>query len=501
MFLVFKKAGILPTVGQPSYGSSAVDFGTVSPLCWPGGFVILAAVVTASIQDTPYFEEHYALNPVKADVRFDFRQCVDGEYYDLTATKSKCVECENSYLFFFYNNVRNLTNDKQYQCIPCPSGANSCYSKYLKLSPGYFRWAYDSTVVYECPMGAAACSGGTSTGQSLCKEGYEGPQCGVCKIGYYPTIDGKQCALCGASTFPLSQSIALAVGIFLILGLIVVMLLSFGDDFESESLVWKMLGSQARKANDNVDDQVQSSISDSNSRSRCQTFLLDSLYNLRSIVDTLPNIDEIIVKLKIFIASYQVVLQLPQNFKMRYPQNFLNYLGIFSFINFDVVRFVPIKCAHPTLSYIGQMYATTLLPIIGSVCLYIFYLLHAYSQFPEEFALEKFTNYFNSWYDFFSNADSKYKELKRKIDAARKAETRNLRGFEIRGIIREWIDNVKRVKEEEDPWSSWSLKDKRIKTSKVESETLCYPLFRPSDQNGGKVVNKTGYLISLSNLT
>ena len=65
-------------------------------------------------------------------------------------------------------------------CHECPEGVKCDKPgklETLKLKPGYFRGKPESTEVYPCTLGEAACPGGNQTGNDLCSDGYEGPLC------------------------------------------------------------------------------------------------------------------------------------------------------------------------------------------------------------------------------------------------------------------------------------------------------------------------------------
>ena len=67
--------------------------------------------------------------------------------------------------------------DQEGTCRGCPEGVRCEEAEKLEtleLKPGYFRATPESTKVYPCTMGEAACQGGNQSGDKLCSEGYDG---------------------------------------------------------------------------------------------------------------------------------------------------------------------------------------------------------------------------------------------------------------------------------------------------------------------------------------
>ena len=81
--------------------------------------------------------------------------------------------------------------DQEGTCRGCPEGVKCEEAEKLEtleLKPGYFRATAESTEVYPCTMGEAACPGGNKTGDELCNNGYEGPLCDMSV-----TQQGREC--------------------------------------------------------------------------------------------------------------------------------------------------------------------------------------------------------------------------------------------------------------------------------------------------------------------
>lgn len=207
-------------------------------------------------------------------------------------------------MFYYYNGgVGNssYSNDKQYQCNACPEGANKCYSNHLDLKPGFFRWKYDSTEVYACPLAESACAGSILYGLTSCNDGYTGAHCGVCKEGYYPTSDGRQCALCASKTFPLSQAIAVVIGVIIVMIVAIVILLSLGEA-ESSNPVMSFMGFNNDPSNEpDPDDPVADANNDSSTTTQA---IASARVWLEGFVSYLPNVDVSTIVLTFIHISY-----------------------------------------------------------------------------------------------------------------------------------------------------------------------------------------------------
>jgi predicted outer membrane repeat protein len=79
-------------------------------------------------------------------------------------------------------------------CKACPQGGDCRGGKDLTSLEGWWRSKDVSEYVFQCPMGADACKATGSTGDSACKEAYEGPVCALCKEGYRKM--GGKCLAC-----------------------------------------------------------------------------------------------------------------------------------------------------------------------------------------------------------------------------------------------------------------------------------------------------------------
>ena len=78
-------------------------------------------------------------------------------------------------------------------------------------------------------------------------------------------------------------------------------------------------------------------------------------------------------RVKIGIATYQIVLQSPGSLRIHWGPAFTQFINSMSFLNFDFVKILPIQC-YSEFNYIASMEAATLVPILITglvVCIYL----------------------------------------------------------------------------------------------------------------------------------
>lgn len=80
------------------------------------------------------------------------------------------------------------------------------------------------------------------------------------------------------------------------------------------------------------------------------------------------------VRLKIVIATYQVILQSPTIFNIKMGPLFQAMINLLSFLNFDVFQIIPLQCLQP-FAYIEAMISATLMPVGASGFLFVLYLV------------------------------------------------------------------------------------------------------------------------------
>ena len=218
------------------------------------------------------------------------------------------------------------------ECHKCERGLE-CKDDYATLKPGYWwKWRNDSykdryteflrnllasspvldaasvqyphpmPKPYKCPI-EGSCKGGLD---SPCRNGYEGPLCGVCSSGYYRQL--QICEPCPSKKWIVGQlSIITAVVLIIFAG-----------------LAW-------------------------NSRRNTKT------------ARARPFVDVLMSKVKIVIGFYQVTYGLLQTFSyIEWPES-LEVIGKYSgILQFDLLQIAPIQCLFPGLHVdaFGNLFAT-----------------------------------------------------------------------------------------------------------------------------------------------
>ena len=95
----------------------------------------------------------------------------------------------------------------------------------LHIKRGYYRFSTKDHHVYQCTYPMMCLGSSNSTFESLCWEGSDGPECGVCKRGYYFSTTFEMCAPCSDATSN-STLFILAITFMLLLALAVFLLLN-----------------------------------------------------------------------------------------------------------------------------------------------------------------------------------------------------------------------------------------------------------------------------------
>jgi hypothetical protein len=156
----------------------------------------------------------------------------------------------------------------------------------MKIAPGYWRVSNRSLDIRPCVNNPEACEGGAVSGKlgiHYCKLHHRGPYCSLCVDDYYP--DGDSCRSC--------DDVSPSSGLYAIILLAVLVLALF--------ILYKK-STRFRK--------------------------LASKLNSRSMI----------VKGKLVITFFQVVLLLPVVYLVAYPTSYMKFLSIFEALNINVVE-------------------------------------------------------------------------------------------------------------------------------------------------------------------
>ena len=84
----------------------------------------------------------------------------------------------------------------------------------LYIKEGFYRFSIEDHHVYECMFPNMCLGSSNETFESRCSEGSMGPECGVCKQGYYFSTTFEMCEPCSDAT---SNSTLFIIGIVIML--------------------------------------------------------------------------------------------------------------------------------------------------------------------------------------------------------------------------------------------------------------------------------------------
>ena len=279
------------------------------------------------ISDVPDSSDFFLNIPMNYSI-LQFRECVDGE---ILMDKSACTKCPLGSYSLHYDPYNP-------ECSPCPPEAARCEGNIIDLFPGYWRRSEFASTIFPCTYEENACRGGPGVGNELCKIGYEGPLCAVCSSGYYLT-DTLECIACSGSKIFTPTVVILLVTLFLAL-------------FISVSAYYFKHKKTIDKDETYVPDEKRDSITEE------KTFFS----RLKSrIVPLLP-------KLKIMVATFQIVGSVASNFQISMPEEFTKFISLFDILNISA-DLIPFSCVYPS-DFVASLMLNTLVPIAISAILF-----------------------------------------------------------------------------------------------------------------------------------
>ena len=385
--------------------------------CEPQGSMTVSATahlrMNVKESDMDLTTDFDALFPV-ATTTFTFRSCWDGE----TSETQDCVQCPvGSY---------SLTYEAGASCIKCNGilGVSECHTNAITLATGYWRRLPTNAAVLLCPLGDVGCVGGYGTGDQLCADGYTGPLCGVCAAQYY--FQEGTCNSCdGALTA--TSIVAMAVVVIIVIAVGYMAFKKFIVESESleieEIMADKRIsrasvrldpdGDGAAGAGGGVGDRVsprraslatgiakrRASLTTGIAKRRASLVAalavkedannrLESRKERESVVEvhdtTLGWVETLgtvlaaaqatglTTRLKIVMATMQIVVSAKVNLNVHMPAIFEDFCGYFDFFNLSVLGLVPVGCQR-RISYPEKMFMTTLLPLLFLGLLYSLY--------------------------------------------------------------------------------------------------------------------------------
>lgn len=237
----------------------------------------------------------------------------------------------------------------------------------LQLKEGYWRVSAASSKVYECSW--KGCAGGsisTDGADSLCAEGYEGPECQTCADGYYENSFAGSCSQCDGA----SVSAAL-VALVVSLGIICVAVLYCAA---SQGMKLRVKVGAANNAV-GMQSGSDSSCIDMGWWSRFVSGICCPLVSEHVLSHVFASLR---TKVKILFVTFQIVSGFEKNVNVEMPSNYLGLLNILSFLNLDIKSVFPIDCwissKSCAVNYFGEILILTIAPIALSLLLLFFYM-------------------------------------------------------------------------------------------------------------------------------
>jgi hypothetical protein len=325
----YECSGVVPAISTTgsdgAYRQGVVSFQRTSMSCARGGFVNVQFTVAYDLNIVPAALSRNeptlvasGVHTAKMMTQMLYRNCLRGE----RVVGTRCTPCVGGEYSF--------RNDSEV-CEPCTflKGVRSCRQQHLDLKPGYWRYDEDTLAVIPC-WTRGACTGGEASGASLCRTGYEGPACGVCSAGYFS--NGRKCKRCDGRS-------ELTGGILLLIALTV----------SITALLALYLYRQ---------------------KIRIQTLSAILVYVRQSY-------PKIISKVKVILATFQIVANIPVTLQIQLPLIFMRYLTTLEVFNLNFGVMFPFACAI-SLDYMQFLLLVTLLPIGLSVALFVGFLVERY---------------------------------------------------------------------------------------------------------------------------
>ena len=354
--------------------------------------------------------------------RILLRECEVGE----ELISGMCVECPTGSFSVILGGP----------CVECISldGIKYCKGKEIELMKGYWRRYETSSEVLAC-IEEEGCAGGTSVGDRSCASGYEGPLCAVCQIGYYSSHGQcKECSPVTVFKGLTLLVYLFAFGVFLFVIILAIyfrnkevvgkILVSrkgntvntneagvdeliedttCNGDQKKDNVSIPLVHSPCSRLDDDkvamkfcenddsnalLPDMTQDEDpSDKPSLSRNVSAPASQISNDPSKIESKVgyvsvlelswlwlkmNYLSLTAKLKITIATYQVVNGTSSTLAVILPVNFTSFMSALDFMNIDLGSALPWKCVND-VDYIDFMVVMTLLPIGISFLIFFTY--------------------------------------------------------------------------------------------------------------------------------
>jgi len=319
------------------------------------------------------------------------------------AGSSVCDHCVRSFYFSSTDGT----------CKSCPDGAlcnidgNSTQERLL-LHPGFWRISAESEVVLKCPL-REACTGGVvfeNSGDSYCAQGFTGPLCAVCDVGYFYEASKSACLSCADRSSTEGILPALVCGsVIMLLGCLCIVKRSRffqAVEFSLQASIGSESGAVRKRMLEQLDyfvegaseaatvdpfdlivtyehsaDAPETSTTTVNvtpvskvtvvTRRCVESKVSVTVKPMTSIGAAKSFIKKLRVPLRTIVSFWQISAFLPQNCGVTFPDSFGTVLHALSVLNLDIFYPMEISCSFDNWDYISQLFAITAAPIIISV--------------------------------------------------------------------------------------------------------------------------------------
>jgi hypothetical protein len=217
-------------------------------------------------------------------------------------------------------------------CLDCPNNANCLGGNTIDVKKGYWRVSNSSDEILKCKgTTLAACKGG-SNGPYTCTEGNKGPYCTLCKDGYLVTIDGT-CRQCSGESSVSSLGFILAITLLSLLCLLLL-------------IAWLY-------------------------RHHLMTSFQSTYHRITDALESQSSKIKILFAFTQIISQFPTVLALP---RIPFFSTLTSYLGILSF---NLLSYFKFQC-EIQVNFYDKLLFITLLPLVLTPLLYLFYYLKAF---------------------------------------------------------------------------------------------------------------------------
>ena len=356
--------GYLTGMTDFSFIGGSLQLDGMAATCTPTGHMEIVLEFRSALSQL-LMDSSTSLPQVEAKTTLRFRDCINGE----TLVQPYCQVC-GDYTY-------SLIYDPNAQCDICAGipGIRNCSAKTLNLNNGYWRRTEVSDAIFECPI-QDACLGGAQTGDVACETGYEGPMCAVCSEGYF--MSEGVCLPCNETANIFTPQLIVLVCI-LSLAILVAACGYFYTNITAKSELQvneelnNLSANDVQKAQDAIKERelMKNLKEDANKQPPSQLEIWYLWLKVRS--------SAIMVKVKIIVATVQVVSETPSIFSIKFPSSFEKFSDSFGFLNISLSGIFPLACGSGW-TFIDNMILTTLAPIGACVLIFLAFEIDLYMR-------------------------------------------------------------------------------------------------------------------------